>query len=75
LAPTVGIATTGFCYSGGILQLFRQDQKILQLPTEAAARSRLVGSHLVNSSSSSKIQAPTSFTQLLWHEASNKKFG
>jgi hypothetical protein len=32
LAPTVGIATTGFCYSGGILQLFHQeDQQILRL--------------------------------------------
>jgi hypothetical protein len=29
LAPTVGIAATGFCYPGGILQLFhRQDQQI-----------------------------------------------
>jgi hypothetical protein len=38
LAPTVGIAATGFCYPGGILQLFRrQDQQILWLP--AAARS------------------------------------
>jgi hypothetical protein len=32
LAPTVGIAATGFCYSGGILQLFhREDQQILRL--------------------------------------------
>jgi hypothetical protein len=39
LAPTVGIAATGFCYPGGILQLFhREDQQILWLPT-AAARS------------------------------------
>jgi hypothetical protein len=30
LAPTVGIAATGFCYLGGILQLFhrRYQQKI-----------------------------------------------
>jgi hypothetical protein len=36
LAPTVGIATTGFCYPGGILQLFyREDQEILRLPTAA----------------------------------------
>jgi hypothetical protein len=29
LAPTVGIAATGFCYPGGILQAFhRQDQQI-----------------------------------------------
>jgi hypothetical protein len=29
LAPTVGIAATGFCYPGGILQIFhRQDQQI-----------------------------------------------
>jgi hypothetical protein len=29
LAPTVGIVATGFCYPGGILQLFhRQDQQI-----------------------------------------------
>jgi hypothetical protein len=39
LAPTVGIATTGFCNSGGILQLFhREDQQIFRLPT-AAVRS------------------------------------
>jgi hypothetical protein len=39
LAPTVGIAATGFCHPGGILQLFhREDQQILWLPT-AAARS------------------------------------
>jgi hypothetical protein len=38
LAPTVGIATTGFCHPGGILQAFhRQDQQILRLP--AAAKS------------------------------------
>jgi hypothetical protein len=44
----MGIAATGFCYPGGILQLFhrryqqifhRQDQQILRLPTAAAARS------------------------------------
>jgi hypothetical protein len=30
LAPTVGIAATGFCYLGGILQLFhRRYQQIL----------------------------------------------
>jgi hypothetical protein len=35
----VGIAATGFCYPGGILQLFhRQDQQILRLPA-AAVRS------------------------------------
>jgi hypothetical protein len=47
LAPTVGSAATGFCYPGGILQLFhrqdpssfhRQDQQIWRLP-RAAARS------------------------------------
>jgi hypothetical protein len=39
LALTVGIAATGFCYPGGILQLFhRRDQQILRLPT-AAVRS------------------------------------
>jgi hypothetical protein len=32
----VGIAATGFCYLGGILQVFhRQDQQILRLPTAA----------------------------------------
>jgi hypothetical protein len=49
LAPTVGIAATGFCYPGGILQIFhrqdqqifhRQDQQIFRLP--AAARSHQV---------------------------------
>jgi hypothetical protein len=40
LAPTVGIAVTGFYYLDRILQLFhREDQQILQLPTAAAARS------------------------------------
>jgi hypothetical protein len=39
LAPTVGIAATGFCHPGGILQLFhREDQQISRLPI-AAARS------------------------------------
>jgi hypothetical protein len=34
----VGIVATGFCYPGGILQLFhRQDQQILRLRTAAAA--------------------------------------
>jgi hypothetical protein len=48
LAPTVGIATTGFCHPGGILQLFhRQDQQILWLPTAAS-----IGSHLADSSRS-----------------------
>jgi hypothetical protein len=41
----VGIAATGFCYPGGILQLFhRQDQQILRLPTAAARSHRLAGS-------------------------------
>jgi hypothetical protein len=40
LAPTVEITATGFCYPGGILQLFhRQDQQILRLPAAAAVRS------------------------------------
>jgi hypothetical protein len=35
----MGIAVIGFCYPGGILQLFhREDQQILRLPI-AAARS------------------------------------
>jgi hypothetical protein len=39
LAPTVGIAATGFCHPGGVLQLFhREDQQISRLPI-AAARS------------------------------------
>jgi hypothetical protein len=39
LAPTVGIAMTGFCHPDGILQLFcRQDQQISRLPTAAAAK-------------------------------------
>jgi hypothetical protein len=33
LAPTVGIAATGFCYSGGILQ---KDHQILRLPAAVA---------------------------------------
>jgi hypothetical protein len=41
LAPTVGIAATGFCHPGGILQLFhRQDQQILRLPIATARRHR-----------------------------------
>jgi hypothetical protein len=36
----VGIAATGFCYPGGILQLFhRQDQQILRLPAAAVVKS------------------------------------
>jgi hypothetical protein len=39
LALTVGIAVTGFCHPGGILQLFHQeDQQISRLPI-AVARS------------------------------------
>jgi hypothetical protein len=50
LAPTVGIAATGFCYPGGIFQLFyRQDQQILRLPT-AADRS-----HQITSSASASL--------------------
>jgi hypothetical protein len=46
LTPTVGIAATGFCNPGGILQLFgRENPQILRLPTAAA------GSHLAESSS------------------------
>jgi hypothetical protein len=38
----MGIATTGFCHPGGILQLFhRQDQQILRLLTAATVRSHL----------------------------------
>jgi hypothetical protein len=38
LAPTVGIAATGFFYPGGILQLFyREDQQILRLPIAATS--------------------------------------
>jgi hypothetical protein len=34
LAPTVGIAVTGFCYPGGIFQLFhREDQQIFSSST------------------------------------------
>jgi hypothetical protein len=45
LAPTVGIAVTGFCYPGEILQLFhRQDQQILRLSTAAARSHCLAGS-------------------------------
>jgi hypothetical protein len=52
LAPTVGIAATGFCYLGGILLLFhrryqqffflhRQDQQVFRLSTAATVRSHL----------------------------------
>jgi hypothetical protein len=48
LAPTMGIAATGFCYPGGILQVFhQQDQQVLRLPTTAST-----GSHLADSSRS-----------------------
>jgi hypothetical protein len=37
LAPTVGIAATGFCYLGGILQLFhRRYQQIFSTSTRSA---------------------------------------
>jgi hypothetical protein len=59
LAPTVGIAATGFCYPGGILQLsigdiskfflHRQDQQISRLPTAAAKSLQqiLAGSNMI----------------------------
>jgi hypothetical protein len=44
----VGIAATGFCHPGGILQVFhRQDQQVLRLPIAAST-----GSHLADSSRS-----------------------
>jgi hypothetical protein len=53
--PTVGIATTEFCYLGGILQLLRhQNQQILRLST-AAARLHLVGS---SSTARSNLHVP-----------------
>jgi hypothetical protein len=52
LAPTVGIAATGFCHPGGILHLFhRQDQQILRLQQQPDCFKR---SHLIGSSSSAK---------------------
>jgi hypothetical protein len=52
LAPTVGIAATGFCYPGGILQLFHrryqqiflhhQDQQILRLRQQQRAGSFVI---------------------------------
>jgi hypothetical protein len=39
LAPTVGIAATGFCYSGGILQLFhRRYQQIFSTSSRSTMR-------------------------------------
>jgi hypothetical protein len=64
LAPTVGIAATGFCYPGGILQLFyRQDQQILWLPTavvrlrQQIAYGRIIGCGGATSSSSSVVRS------------------
>jgi hypothetical protein len=72
LAPTVGIATTGFCYPGGILQLFRrQDQQILRLLTTAAG-----GSHLAGSSASNAFNFISNITFVrsdLWCSWSNPK--
>jgi hypothetical protein len=48
LAPTVGIATTGFCHPGGILQLFhREDQQILRLPTAVARSLQQIASYRI----------------------------
>jgi hypothetical protein len=56
LAPTVGIAATGFCYPGEILQLFhRQDQQVLRLPTVAARSHQIISSTLANLVSNIKI--------------------
>jgi hypothetical protein len=71
LAPTVGIAATGFCYPGGILQLFhRQDQQILWLPTEAAISFLAGSSASTPSNSSSNITFARSD---MWYSWSNPK--
>jgi hypothetical protein len=45
LAPTVGIAATGFCYPGGILQLFSSTKLAnLRLPTAAARSHQIISS-------------------------------
>jgi hypothetical protein len=39
LAPIVGITTTGFCYPGGILQLFhREGQQIFETADSSSGR-------------------------------------
>jgi hypothetical protein len=68
LAPTVGIAATGFCYPGGILQLFhRQDQQILRLPdnsSQIVSTDRISSDHLhwhqLSSTSSRSFKASLS---------------
>jgi hypothetical protein len=65
LAPTVGIAATGFCYPGGILQFFhrhdqqvfhRQDQQIFHRQDQQFLRlpTAAVRSHLDGSSSTAR---------------------
>jgi hypothetical protein len=54
LAPTVGIAATGFCYPGGILQLFhRQYQQIFSTSSRSTnfATADSSNSHLADPSS------------------------
>jgi hypothetical protein len=51
LAPTVGIAATGFCYPGGILQLFhRRYQQIFSTSTRSASFAAANGSSRLASS-------------------------
>jgi hypothetical protein len=52
LAPTVGITVTGFCYPGGILQLFSSTRSAKFAAADEAAAARL---HLVIPSTSANF--------------------
>jgi hypothetical protein len=58
LAPTVGIATTGFCNPGGILQLSpsTKSKKIAAANSSQIASRRIIGGHLHRRPSTSTIR-------------------
>jgi hypothetical protein len=47
LAPTVGIAATGFCYPGGILQLFFLSTRSTNFSTTDSSNNQ-IASHKIN---------------------------
>jgi hypothetical protein len=73
LAPTVGIAATGFCYPGGILQLFLSTRSA----TFAAADSSQITSRWIISFNAFNFISNTMFVRSdLWCSWSNpKEFG
>jgi hypothetical protein len=68
LAPTVGIAATGFCYPGGILQSFhREDQQILRLQQQPDSFNKffdmvIMDKIFINNSIASALQDSSGFS-------------